>query len=58
MKIQKVPYILTRRQSIYDDKVPPVEKTQRIPKYNKNQRRLDEYQKNDVKATAVILRTK
>jgi hypothetical protein len=38
-------------------KVNPVEKTHKIPKYNKdNKRSLDEQKKNDVKTAAAILR--
>jgi hypothetical protein len=50
------PILLTRRG--VNDKITPVVKAQRIQKYNKDQRRTDEQKTNDVKTTAVILRTK
>jgi hypothetical protein len=54
----QLPYLLNIRRSD-NDKVNPVEKTHKIPKYNKdNNRSLDEQKKNDVKTAAVILRTK
>jgi len=51
----QVPILLTKRRGV-NDKIVPIVKAQRIPKYNKNQRRTDEQEKNDVKATAAILR--
>ena len=51
----QVPVLLTKRRGV-NDKIAPIVKAQRIPKYNKDQRRTDEQEANDVKTTAVILR--
>jgi|688.fasta_scaffold250664_2 hypothetical protein len=51
----QVPVLLTKRRGV-NDKIVPIVKAQRIQKYNKDQRRMDEQETNDVKATAVILR--
>jgi len=51
----QVPILLTKRRGV-NDKIAPIVKAQRIRKYNKNQRRTDEQEANDVKATAAILR--
>jgi hypothetical protein len=51
----QVPVILSKRRGV-NDKIVPIVKAQRIQKYNKDQRRMDEQETNDVKATAVILR--
>jgi hypothetical protein len=51
----QVPVLLTKRRGV-NDKIVPIVKAQRIQKYNKDQRRTDEQETNDVKATAVILR--
>ena len=51
----QVPILLTKRRGV-NDKIAPIVKAQRIRKYNKDQRRTDEQEKNDVKATAAILR--
>jgi hypothetical protein len=51
----QIPILLTKRRGV-NDKITPIVKAQRIPKFNKDQRRPDEQKKNDVKATAVILR--
>jgi hypothetical protein len=51
----QIPILLTKRRGV-NDKITPIVKAQRIPKFNKDQRRPDEQKTNDVKATAVILR--
>jgi hypothetical protein len=51
----QIPILLIKRQGV-NDKITPIVKAQRVPKFNKDQRRPDEQKKNDVKATAVILR--
>ncbi len=51
----QVPILLTKRRGV-NDKIAPIVKAQRIRKYNNDQRRTDEQEKNDVKATAAILR--
>ena len=51
----QVPILLTKRRGV-NDKIAPIVKAQRIRKYNKDQRRTDEQETNDVKATAAILR--
>ena len=51
----QVPVLLTKRRGV-NDKIVPIVKAQRIRKYNNDQRRTDEQETNDVKATAVILR--
>jgi hypothetical protein len=51
----QVPILLTKRRGV-NDKIAPIVKAQRIRKYNKDQRRTDEQEKNDVKTTAAILR--
>jgi hypothetical protein len=51
----QVPVLLTKRRGV-NDKIVPIVKAQRIRKYNKDQRRTDEQEANDVKATAAILR--
>lgn len=51
----QVPILLTKRRGV-NDKIAPIVKSQRVRKYNKDQRRLDEQKENDVKATAAILR--
>ena len=51
----QVPILLTKRRGV-NDKIAPIVKAQRIRKYNKDQRRTDEQEANDVKATAAILR--
>lgn len=47
--------ILLRKGGL-DAKIAPVVPAQKISPHNKNNRRLDEQKKNDVKATAAILR--
>lgn len=51
----QIPILLTKRRGV-NDKITPIVKAQRVPKFNKDQRRPDEQKTNDVKATAVILR--
>ena len=51
----QVPVLLTKRRGV-NDKIVPIVKAQRIRKYNNDQRRTDEQETNDAKATAVILR--
>lgn len=51
----QVPILLTKRRGV-NDKIAPIVKAQRVRKYNKDQRRTDEQEANDVKATAAILR--
>jgi hypothetical protein len=51
----QVPVLLTKRRGV-NDKIVPIVKAQRVRKYNKDQRRTDEQEANDVKATAAILR--
>jgi hypothetical protein len=51
----QVPVLLTKRRGV-NDKIVPIVKAQRIQKYNKDQRRTDEQEANDVKTTAAILR--
>ena len=51
----QTPILLTKRRGV-NDKIAPIVKAQRIRKYNKDQRRTDEQEKNDVKTTAAILR--
>jgi hypothetical protein len=51
----QVPILLTKRRGV-NDKIAPIVKAQRIRKYNKDQRRTDEQEANDVKTTAAILR--
>jgi hypothetical protein len=51
----QTPILLTKRRGV-NDKIVPIVKAQRIRKYNKDQRRTDEQEANDVKATAAILR--
>lgn len=51
----QTPILLTKRRGV-NDKIVPIVKAQRIQKYNKDQRRTDEQETNDVKATAAILR--
>lgn len=51
----QIPILLTKRQGV-NDKITPIVKAQKVSKFNKDQRRPDEQKKNDVKATAVILR--
>jgi hypothetical protein len=51
----QVPILLTKRRGV-NDKIVPIVKAQRVRKYNKDQRRTDEQEANDVKATAAILR--
>lgn len=51
----QIPVLLTKRRGV-NDKITPIVKAQRVPKFNKDQRRPDEQKANDVKATAVILR--
>ena len=50
-----IPILLTKRRGV-NDKIVPIVKAQRVRKYNQDQRRTDEQEKNDVKATAAILR--
>ena len=47
---------LLRPQRGVNVKVAPVVPAQKISKYNKNDRSMDEQKKNDVKTTAAILR--
>jgi hypothetical protein len=49
----KVPILL---QGGANGKILPIVPAQKISKYNKNNRRFHEQKKNDVKATAAILR--
>ena len=49
------PILLTKRRGV-NDKIASIVKAQKVPKYNKNNRRPDEQKKNDVKTTAAILR--
>ena len=51
----QVPILLINQRGV-NDKIAPIVKAQRIRKYNKDQRRTNEQEANDVKATAVILR--
>ena len=51
----QVPILLTKRRGV-NDKIAPIVKAQRIRKYNKDQRRTDEQEANDVKTAAAILR--
>jgi hypothetical protein len=51
----QTPILLTKRRGV-NDKLVPIVKAQRVRKYNKDQRRTDEQEANDVKATAAILR--
>lgn len=53
MVIQKIPILL---KGGANGKVLPIVPAQKISKYNKNKRRFNEQEKNDVKATAAILR--
>jgi hypothetical protein len=50
----QTPILLIRRG--VNDKVAPVVKAQKISKYNKNDRRMNEQEKRNVKTTAAILR--
>lgn len=50
-----IPILLTKRRGV-NDKIVPIVKAQRVRKYNQDQRRTDEQEKNDVKTTAAILR--
>jgi hypothetical protein len=51
----QVPILLIRKRGA-NEKIVPIMNTQRVQKYNNNRRRPDEQKKNDVKATAAILR--
>ena len=51
----QIPILLTKRRGV-NDKIAPIVKAQRVRKYNNNERNPDEQEKNDVKATAAILR--
>ena len=51
----QIPILLTKRRGV-NDKIAPIVKAQRVRKYNQDQRRTDEQEKNDVKTTAAILR--
>lgn len=51
----QIPILLIRKRGV-NDKIAPITNTQRVQKYNNNQRRPDEQKKNDVKTTAAILR--
>ena len=51
----QIPILLTKRRGV-NDTITPIVKAQKYSKFNKDQRRPDEQKKNDVKATAVILR--
>lgn len=51
----QVPVLLINRGEV-NAKVAPVVKTQKISKYNKNNRRTDEQEKRNVKTTAALLR--
>ena len=55
VRISQVPALLINRGGI-NAKVAPVVKTQKVSKYNKNNRRTDEQEKRNVKTTAAILR--
>lgn len=50
-----IPILLTKRRGV-NDKLVPIVKAQRIRNYNSEQRETNEQKKNDVKATAAILR--
>lgn len=50
-----IPILLTKRRGV-NDKIVPIVKAQRVRKYNQEQRETNEQKKNDVKATAAILR--
>lgn len=50
-----IPILLTKRRGV-NDKIVPIVKAQRVRKYNQDQRRTNEQEKNDVKTTAAILR--
>ena len=52
---QTLPVLLINRGGV-NAKVAPVVKTQKVSKYNKNNRRPDEQEKRNVKTTAAILR--
>jgi len=49
------PVLLTKQRGV-NDKIAPIVKAQKVSKYNKNNRKPNEQKKNDVKATAAILR--
>lgn len=51
----QIPILLTKRRGV-NDKIAPIVKAQKYSKFNNDQRSPDEQKKNDVKATAVILR--
>ena len=51
----QIPHLLNIRRSD-NGKVNPVEPASKIPKHNNNDRSFNEQKKNDVKATAAILR--
>lgn len=51
----QVPILLTKRRGV-NDKIVPIVKAQKVSKYNKNNRRPNEQEKNDVQTTAAILR--
>ena len=56
MVVNNLPIILTNYKGVkFENKIAPVVKAQKISNKNKN-RSFDEQKKNDVKATAVILR--
>lgn len=52
---QTLPILLINRGEV-NAKVAPVVKTQKVSKYNKNNRRPDEQKKRNVKTTAALLR--
>ena len=52
---QTLPVLLINRGGV-NAKVAPVVKTQKVSKYNKNNRRPDEQEKRNVKTTAALLR--
>ena len=56
MVVNNLPVLLIYKGVKLEKKVTPVVKTQKESNYNKNNRRPDEQKKNDVQATAAILR--
>ena len=56
MVVNNLPVLLIYKGVKLEHKVTPVVKTQKVSEYNKNNRRPDEQEKNDVKTTAAVLR--
>lgn len=55
INLNSIPILLTKRKGV-NDKITPIVKAQKYSKFNKDHRRPDEQEKNDVKTTAAILR--